>query len=221
LYGFKSEFDHFYSPVCEKFVGMELWNRTKDFHYFYYTNGYDTNDNFKGYYDEALGHGWKIGAAGGFDEHNAEWGTAVDYRLAVLANSLTQQDIFDAMMARRFYSTLDKNIALSFTIAGREMGSTIPSAAAAPLAIRSSDGDGEIFSEVVLFDRNHAQRRAWKPGVTSVAIDDTLTVASGDYYYVKIKQQDSGEAISSPIWISDTAKTGALMQDTKFSILSW
>ncbi len=107
------------------------------------------------------------------------------------------------MSARRFYSTLDKNIALSFTVAGGEMGSEIPGAAAVPLAIRAVDGDGEIFTAVELIGRNHDVRRVWNPGAASVAIDDTLTVASGDYFYVKITQRDGDEAISSPIWNSD------------------
>jgi hypothetical protein len=201
---FRPEFDHFQGPACDKIVGVELWNLYKDFRYYYYAGGYDSSDDSKGYYDEALSHGWKIGAAGGFDDHYGTWGTINDWRVAVLAHELTRQDIFDAMTARRFYSTLDKNIALSFAIAGREMGSTIPAAVALPLAIRATDGDGEIYSEVVVFDRNHAVRRAWIIDAASVAIDDTLIVANGDYYYVKITQRDGDEAISSPIWISDT-----------------
>ncbi len=67
VFGAKSEFDHFHGPVCGKIVGMELWNLSKGFTTFYYDDGYDTNDGHVGHFDEALGHGWKIGAAGGFD----------------------------------------------------------------------------------------------------------------------------------------------------------
>jgi hypothetical protein len=209
-YAFNTEFDHFLSPVCEKFVGMELWNKTTPFLKYYYNDGYITHDNNKSFFDEALTHGWKIGAAGGFDDHNATWGTAVDFRVAALAINLTRQDIFNAMKARRFYSTLDKNIALSFTMEGQEMGSTVPGGRK-NLEIQASDGNGEIFSEVVLFDRNHDIRRSWNPDEAAVDITDTLTVGSGDYYYIKIKQQDGDEAISSPIWVSDSTITDALV----------
>jgi hypothetical protein len=200
-----TEFENFLGPVCEKIMGMELWNKVYPFSVFYYNDGYNPNDGLKGFYDEALSDGWKIGAAGGFDDHNATWGTAADYRVAVLAKSLSRQDIFAAMKARRFYSTLDKNIAISFTMAGREMGSTITSGAS-DLEIRATDGDGEIFSEVVLFDKSHEMRRIWNTNGPSVAIIDTLITASGDYYYVKIKQDDGDEAISSAIWVSDSTQ---------------
>jgi hypothetical protein len=207
IYRFKSEFDHFQGPVCGKFVGIELWNMYREtaFNEYYYNDGYYANDTLKGFYDEALSRGWKIGAAGGFDNHNATWGTAIDCRLAVLARRLTRQDIFDAMIARRFFSTLDKNIALSFTIAGREMGSTISSRGVlpyAPVEIRAFDGDNEVFTEVVLFDKNHNKRRTWHPDAAAVDITDTLMVGSGDYYYVKVTQEDGDEAISSPVWVS-------------------
>jgi hypothetical protein len=201
--GSGTEFEHFQGPVCGKIVGMELWNKTAGFPYFYYNDGYDTADSGKGFYDEALSRGWKIGAAGGFDDHNATWGTAQSFRVAVLAKNLTRQDILEAMTARRFFSTEIKSIALSFTVAGEEMGSTVPSAASAPMRIQASDGDNGIFTEVVLFDKNHDTRRTWHPGTAAVDISDTLMIAAGDYYYVKVTEQNTGEAISSPIWVSN------------------
>jgi hypothetical protein len=201
------EFDHFQGPVCDKIVGIELWNMYPEtaFNQYYYYDGYFTGDSLKGYYDEGLSRGWKIGAAGGFDDHNATWGTALDYRLAVLAKRLTRRDIFDAMIARRFFSTEDKNIALSFTVNGQEMGSAISGAGAphtASTEIRTFDGDNELFTEVVLFDKDHNKRRTWHPGAAAVDMSDTLMIAAGDYYYVKVTEQDGNEAISSPIWVS-------------------
>ena len=203
------EFDHFTSPVCEKIVGMELWNKNDPFAVYYYNEGYDSNDNHKGYFDEALARGWKIGAAGAHDDHTATWGTANDFRLAILAQRLTRADLLTAMQARRFFSTLDKNIALSFTIAGEEMGSTV-SSGNRPFTIKASDEDWEHFSEVVLFDKSHAIRRLWNPNVCLVTCTDALNIASGDYYYVKIRQEDGDEAISSPIWVSDSAPIDTL-----------
>ena len=183
---------------------MELWNRNDPFSFYYYSNeGFDTNDNHKVLFDEALTRGWKIGAAGGSDTHFANWGTANDFRVAILAKKLLREDLFAAMKARRFFSTLDKNIALSFAINGNEMGSTVANGNST-LEIQISDGDWEYCSEVVLFDKNHDIRRSWKPNKSLVAITDTLNIAGGDYYYVKITQEDGDEAISSPIWVSDT-----------------
>jgi hypothetical protein len=201
-----TEFNHFSGSVCEKIVGMELWNKTDPFSVYYYNDGYDSNDNKKGFFDEALSRGWKIGAAGGFDSHNADWGTETDYRIALLAKNLTKTDLLAALQARRFYSTLDKNITLSFTIGGQQMGSKVVSGPST-LQIKASDHDFEFFTEVVLFDKSHSKRRVWNLNENSVDLSDTLNTSSGDYYYVKIKEEDGDEAISSPIWVSDTTSS--------------
>ncbi len=204
-----TEFDHFSGAVCEKIVGLELWNKSVPFSAYFYNEGYDSNDNHKGAYDEAISRGWKIGAAGGSDNHEGTWGTANDFRLAVLAKNLTRADLFEALKARRFYSTLDKNLALSFSLAGSEMGSTV-AAGNSSLGIQISDGDFEYFSEVVLFDKNHTIRRTWNPGTARADITDTLNISSGDYFYVKVKQEDGDEAISSPIRVADPVSPDTL-----------
>jgi hypothetical protein len=202
-----TEFDHFSGTGCEKIVGMELWNKTEPFSVYFYNDGYDSNDNKKGFFDEALSRGWKIGAAGSFDSHTGNWGSEIGSRVAVLAKSLTRTDLFTAMQARRFYSTLDKNISLSFTLGGQQMGSTVASGPST-IQIKASDHDFEFFTEVVLFDKSHSKRRVWTLDENSVDISDTLNTSSGDYYYVKITEEDGDEAISSPIWVSDSIPSG-------------
>ncbi len=203
------EFNHFAGPITNKIVGMELWNKNVTFSTFFYNDGYYSDDNNKGFFDEALSRGWKIGAAGSEDNHEGTWGTKTDYRLAILADTLTRDSLFAAMLARRFYSTLDKNISLSFTINGKEMGSTIASGKKA-FIIQASDGNDEIFIEAVLFDKDHNLVHSWIPGSSSIDISDSLNVQNGDYFYVKIKQEDGDEAISSPIWVSDTVTNESL-----------
>jgi hypothetical protein len=200
--GYGVEFDHFNGTISKKIVGMELWNKSEGFSAFYYNDGYDSNDNNKGFYDEALTNKLKIGAAGGFDNHAATWGTSADYRIAILAKYLTREHLLGALKARRFYSTLDKNLALSFTVNGQEMGSTVLPGNAT-LHIQASDRDNETFSEVILFDRDHNVRRIWQKERTHVDIFDTLITSNDDYYYVKVKQKDGEEAVSSPIWVSN------------------
>lgn len=196
-----TEFNHFSSPVCDKIVGMELWNKGTSFSAYYYNDGYYTGDNQRGFFDEALARGWKIGAAGGEDNHYGNWGTLTNFRIAILAEQLTRTNLLSAMKARRFYSTLDKNLALSFTIAGNEMGSTIPSGNCA-LRIQTFDADSEGFSNVMLFDKDHSIRKSWDSSEPIVDISDTLLINTGDYYYVKVTEADGDEAISSPIWVN-------------------
>jgi len=193
-----TEFSHFSTTPSDKLVGMELWNKSVGFSTFYYNDGYYLNDGNKGYYDEAIVRNWKIGASGSEDNHSGNWGNYCNYRLAVLANAKTRTDIYAAFQARRFFSTLDKNLAMSFKINGSEMGSTI-----APgnfsLQILASDGDGEIFTSIILM-KNGAASITWAPNSTSPIITSSLVCSNADYFYVIVHQADGNEAISSPIW---------------------
>jgi hypothetical protein len=196
------EFGHFAAMPPEGIVGMELWNKNTPFASFFYSEGYDSGDSHKGYFGEALSRGWKIGAAGSHDNHEATWGTSNDYRLAILADTLTRDSLFAALITRRFYSTLDKNLRLSFTICGKQMGSTV-GAGKRVFEIRAADDNGETFVEASLFGASPSHERHWTLDGTIVAVSDTLEARDGDYFFVKITQSDGGEAISSPIWVAD------------------
>ena len=139
-----TEFENFTGAFSSKFVGMELWNKSDLFERYYYNSGYapDVTER-SGYFDEALLEGWSIGAAGSEDNHTATWGLS-NNRLAVLAGTNTRASIYDALQARRFYSTLDKNLELSFTVEGLEMGNSV-TGGLSTCEVRAADGDGEGF----------------------------------------------------------------------------
>lgn len=193
------EFDHFTTTPNNRFVGMELWNGSDPFSVYYYNDGYFADDGNKGYYDEANIRGWKIGAAGSEDNHGETWGTWKDYRLAVLAPEKTRAAIYDALKERRFYSTLDKNLVLSFEVNDAQMGSVI-SPGTYDATITAGDGNSEIFTQIILY-KNGSALYTWTPNSTNPQIAQQLETASGDYYYVKVTQADGNEAISSPVYI--------------------
>jgi hypothetical protein len=188
------------SVPSERFVGIELWNQNSGFSYYYYNDGIIINDNNKGYYDELLTQGWRIGPVGSGDNHSADWGTRVDFRTAILAPRLTRNEILSALRARRFYSTLDKNLALSFTVDGNEMGSAVMGNDHT-FRVRAFDGNREIFTEVIIFDKNHDRVMSEKLNTENVDISRKYSLKEDGYYYVKITQKDGDEAISSPVWI--------------------
>jgi len=194
-----TDFDKFLFNYSDKIVGMELWNRDDD----YYSPGWYSSYHGNGsWYDDALGKGWYIGAAGSGDNHDADWGTLTEWRMAVLAEKKTRESIYAAMKARRFYSTRDKNLVLSFTCNGAQMGSQIPGGRL-NVVIDASDGNGEIFSKIWLF-KNGKKIQNWNPNSTNPHVTTTVSGTKGDYFYVLVEQ--SGEfkwaAISSPIFIN-------------------
>ncbi|MDQ1297449.1 MAG: putative metal-dependent phosphoesterase TrpH, contains domain, partial [Bacteroidota bacterium] len=178
------EFSHFTTAPSDQVVGMELWNKSTAYSFYYYNDGYYTNDNNKGYYDEANSRGWKIGASGSGDDHNGTWGTAQPFRLAILADTLTRADLLAAMQARRFFSTLDKNLALSFKMGGAEMGSTLEGAPY-DIQIQARDEDGESFTKVMLF-KNGSEMKTWEINTPQVNIPLPISTFDGDYYYIKV-----------------------------------
>ena len=194
-YGY--DFDKFLFNYTDKIVGMELWNTDDD----YYDNNWYSNAS-KGGWNNALGKGWYIGASGSQDNHYRDWGTMNEWRMAVLAQEKTRESIYAAMKARRFYSTRDKNLVLSFTCNGAQMGSQI-AGGRLNVVIEASDGDGEIFSKIWLF-KNGQKIKNWNPNSTDPTVTTTVNGTKGDYFYVLVEQ--SGEfkwaAISSPIFIN-------------------
>ena len=199
------EFNHFTNTPSAKFVGMELWNDTDGFGTYYYNDGFYRYDGGKGYFDEALSRGWKIGAAGSDDNHVSTWGTRTPWRLGVLAENLTRTDILDALIARRFFSTLDKTLSLSLKINGAEMGSTVHGGTL-NLEIQAKDEEAnDAFTKVILMKNGAvAETINLNPWVNNVTVKRTLTGVDKDYFYVKVTQTDGNEAISSPVFIEGT-----------------
>jgi hypothetical protein len=195
------EFNHFSIPPSNQMVGIELWNRNRGFTRFYYNDGYYHNDNNKSYIDEANNRGWRLGALGSDDNHTGTYGTDVPYRMAILSENLTRGDLLSAIRERRFYATLDENLSLSFKINGKEMGSSV-AGGIDTVHIQAHDTDGEMFSEVVMFDKSHNIVNTWTLNSDTPDLTLILNTSEGDYYYVKVRQADGDEAISSPVWIT-------------------
>ncbi|MCP4090833.1 MAG: CehA/McbA family metallohydrolase [Gammaproteobacteria bacterium] len=196
---YNTTFDKFVFDLSDNIVGMELWNRSSGFSY-YYNNGYYKNDGGYGYYDEALRLGWYIGAGGGHDTHDTSWGTVNDYRLAVLAKENTRTSIMAAYKARRFFSSADKNLSFSFTVNGSEMGSKI-NGGSLSIIVEASDRDNEKFDRIQLI-KNGDVVKTWTLNSSNALVTHTLTGAKDDYFYARVRQSDKDEAISSPIFIT-------------------
>jgi hypothetical protein len=192
-----TNFDKFEFNYSDKIVGMELWNRSDDY---YSGDGFNKNDGGLGYYDEAITRGWYIGASGSQDNHDKNWGTMNDWRMAVLAPEQTRESIFAAMKARRFYSVRDKNLALSFTCNGAQMGSTIEGESL-NFQIEAFDGDNEEFTSIELL-KNGVVIKTWTPNITNPNMTHSVSGNKGDYFYVRVYQSNKWDAISSPIFIS-------------------
>lgn len=61
-------------------------------------------------YDYYLSHGWRLAPAANHDNHAANWGTGHTSRTAILAESLTESGLLDAIDARAVFASEDENL---------------------------------------------------------------------------------------------------------------
>lgn len=185
-----------YNKALENVVGIEMWNKNDRLKSYLETRGsFREGLNFL---ENAISEGWYVGAVGGQDNHDADWGLRNDWRVGVWANELTRQEIINSYFARRTFATEDKNAAISFRINGAEMGSRL-SAGTYPGTVQFSDRDGESFEHVKLVKNTKtiAEHKITENGNFNFKVNGAV----GDFFYVVATQKDGDVLLSSPIWI--------------------
>ena len=162
-------------------------------------------------YLKALDAGWHVMPSANSDTHYADWIVAHEMRTVLLAESLTPDNLYDAMANMRGYATLDKNLRIEYTLDGAVMGSNLSDADGAYTAwIRVSDPDG-MADEITLieFVSDGGAVVASIP-VGADFVEETVELVSEDarYFYVRVSTVSplNGEvpagatAWTSPIW---------------------
>jgi hypothetical protein len=126
-------------------------------------------------------------------------------RAAVLCESLTRQNVFDALHDRRCYATTGPPIVLRFEVDGAVMGSELPRLAPGrrprvACTVRGSNGidhlrlvrNGRVALTVPCHGE-HEYELEWE--------DHEYRSDAPSWYYVRVVQVDLESAWSSPIWV--------------------
>ncbi len=199
------EFGHFrYEPyVANNMVGLEVWNKWHDFAEQFYVCSW-SSCQAPTFLDEGIRKGWRLGALGGGDNHDRQWGTNTDYRVAVLATQLTRNDIVNAYFDRRFYATEDKNLLLDVRVQGHPMGSRLTNSIR-EFRVEANDSAADPFVEAKFFRDGHLiDFRAVSGNNVALTFNDP-NASGSNHYYIVVRQADGDEAVSSPISISGPA----------------
>jgi hypothetical protein len=187
--------------------------------YSYYTETRDigmsiievhNEDLYEDSYIMALDAGWHVLPSANSDTHYSDWIAVHEMRTVLLAESLTPEDLYDAMSACRGYGTLDKNLEIRYTLDGAVMGSNLSAADGTYTAsIQIFDPDGlkdEITLVEIISDRGEIV--ASIPTSRS-SVDLTVDLDSEDarYFYVRVttasplEGEEAGvTAWTSPVW---------------------
>ena len=170
---------------------------------------------------DALGRGYRFGFVGSSDGHDGHPGlghlaSPTGGLAAVLAPELTREAIYEALRARRVYATSGPRIVLRVSFGGHRMGAEIrlggrssaaeavPGIAADTLVVRAIAPGALAQVDVVRSGRVvesvdcHGRREC----AFAAAFGD---LASGEYVYVRVVQEDGGLAWSSPFYFADGA----------------
>ena len=151
------------------------------------------------YYNLALDKGWHVAPTNNQNNHNGQWGDASRARTVILAETLTEEALYDAMKDRRVYATQDSDLTVYYTLNGAVMGSILPKSEEAEITVFLSDPTDEAIGnvEVVADGRTVLTEQVGTPAQML-----ELSVSGGySYYYLRVTQPDGDVAVTAPVWM--------------------
>ena len=158
------------------------------------------------YYILALDNGYKVGPTGNLDNHKLK---DAGRRTVILAKELNEIALYDAMMARRFYSTDDPNTRITYRLRGHWMGQTVDvPGAKATFEVRVSDDEPVVELSIITNGGKIAASKMCSGN--DVTWNPVISVKKGNYYFLKVTgtnlldANDSSStqvAVTAPIWI--------------------
>jgi len=171
-------------------------------------NNGNIHDEYLKYYSRALQKGWRLGPTNNQDNHRLKINS---HRTVIIAQRLTKKSLLDALKARRFYSSDDPNIEVTFKINNHWMGDVIkPRNKNITFTIKIEDD--EAINSIYILDKKDRIIDALFPQKTpqSVTWNPTISLRENNFFYLKVYSQDSkGDekdsreqlTVTAPIWV--------------------
>ena len=160
------------------------------------------------YYTRALDKGWHVAPANNQDNHKGRWGDANTGRTVILADSLTRENIYDAIRNMRVYATEDNDLKIYYTLNGMEMGTVLDEKPSeVNIKVKTSDptDSGTMTVEVV---SNGGLVVATKKVNEASDVAEFSLYPDKNYYYIRVTQADGNIAVTAPVWISSVEAVG-------------
>ena len=180
---------------------VEIFSRHAPFEYYGNYSKY-TKNNMQIEHcsvQDALAKGYHLGFTAGSDSHQMEHG--VEGGIAVsFVDELNNETIWDNLYNRFMYATTGAGILVSFKADGCEMGQIVekPEGSQVEFCV-SVLGTDKLKAEVLCNNEVIIEKES-----EGRSCDFTFTREIGgneDFYYVRVTQEDSHQAWSSPIWV--------------------
>lgn len=160
-------------------------------------------------YTRALDAGWHLAPCANQNNHNGLWGVESSVRTVILANSLTEASLLEAIRARRVYATEDSDLHVSYDLDGYDMGSILPRADHPEITLLAYDPTDEAIGTVEVVTEGGLVLASEAANENDAYL--TIPVSGGfRYYYLRITQPDGDMAVTAPVWVEPFEDMGIL-----------
>ncbi len=162
------------------------------------------------YYQRALDKGWHVAPTNNQDNHKGLWGDANTARSVVMADSLTRENIYDAIRNYRLYASEDNDLSIYYTLDGYEMGSILSDGQTGDkvtLKAELSDPTDASVGRVQVITNGGLVLAETTVG----SKEDTVTFEVDNnysFYYLKITEPDGDIAVTAPVWVGEVEAAG-------------
>lgn len=162
------------------------------------------------YYTRALDKGWHLAPTNNQDNHKGKWGDANTARTVVLADSLTEDNIYDALRNMRVYATEDNDLQIRYKLNDAIMGSELTADSVGDnvqLSVDLKDPTDSAVGKVEVIVNGGLSAATQNVTSSEQTVNFTLP-ASYSYYYIKVTEPDGDIAVTSPVWIGKVEAVG-------------
>ncbi len=183
-----------------------------------YTNQ-ATSMSYFSFYKNMLAKGYHIGPTIDHDNHNYTFGHTAKSRLVIMAYSLTENNLLDAMRRLRFYASEDCGAKINFNINAQPLGSILRQAGSPSISVNTIT-TAAVSSIKLMYG---------VPGSGTAAVTLTSTTASSlnythtalanlatGYYFIDITETNGARIITAPIWYTRDDLAGRQAPATSF-----
>jgi hypothetical protein len=172
--------------------------------------------NEAAYYQAFVKHldtGWRVSPTCGLDSHSvsqllqAETASKKPCRTGILAPSLTRENILEAILDRRTYSTRDKNLRTKYSANGSWMGSNIGTPTTVTFSISATDPDtgssADRITKIQVIGRGGAVVATQTFSAHSVTWAPTVNAGTNPYFFVRVfnGERTAHTAVLAPVWL--------------------
>lgn len=170
------------------------------------------------YYTRALDKGWHVAPTNNQDNHKGYWGDANTGRTVVLADSLTRDNIYDAIRNMRMYATEDNDLEIQYTLNNNVMGTIYEEAPdEVNINVKLKDATDKADAKVEVIVNGGLSIASKTVAVSEAEVSFNLK-PEYSYYYIRVTQGDGDIAVTAPVWISDVESVGISSISTSASL---